>query len=73
MFNELNKLFDTSLTTDEPNNVFVDKFSVSSDGGIRDLIEAQFYRETCLAEEKKRSSILNVTLDKLIKAMVTTK
>lgn len=45
----------------------------NSEDGIKNLFEAEFYRETCLAQEKCNSSLLNVTLDKLIKAIAPLK
>ncbi len=70
MFNEINQSTFTSVTQNEQ-NLLSKRFN--SDFDIRDLIEAQLYRETKLAEEKKSSSILSITLDKLIKALVPLK
>ena len=70
MFNEINQSTFTSVTQNEQNLL---SKRVNSDFDIRDLIEAQLYRETKLAEEKKSSSILSITLDKLIKALVPLK
>ncbi len=72
MFNELMNLKD-SPTKPEEQNIIISKFASITDGGSRDLFEAQFYRETCLAEEKHNSTLLNVTLDTLIKAMAPLK
>ena len=73
MFNELNNLLNPSLAKGEPTEVSISRFISSSEGGIRDLIEVQFYRESCMEIEKKRSSLLNATLDKLIEAMAPVK
>lgn len=72
MFNELKQLVNSSKKMEEQ-NIFISKFTSLSEGGSRDLFEAQFYRETCLAEEKQNSSLLSVTLDNLIKAMAPLK
>ena len=72
MFKELLNLPDSS-TKKEEQNIFISKFTSISEGGSRDLFEAQFYRETRLAEEKQNSNLLNVTLDTLIKAMAPLK
>lgn len=53
----------------EKQSIFISKYALADDGGTRSLFEAQFYRETRLAEEKKNSNLLNITLDKLIKAI----
>lgn len=50
----------------EKQNIHISKYA-SSEAGTRDLFETSFYRETCLAQEKQNSVILNITLDKLIK------
>ncbi len=72
MFNELNDLANP-VSKPEEQNIFISRFASVTEGGTRDLFEAQFYRETCLAEEKHNSSLLSVTLDKLIKAMAPLK
>ena len=72
MLNELNNLVNSSKKIEEQ-NIFISRFTSISEGGSRDLFEAQFYRETCLAEEKQNSSLLSVTLDNLIKAMAPLK
>lgn len=72
MLNELMNLPDSSIKKEEQ-NIFLSKFTSISDGGSRDLFEAQFYRETRLAEEKHNSNLLSVTLDTLIKAMAPLK
>lgn len=72
MFNDLSNLENSALKPEEQ-NIFISRFASISEGGTRDLFEAQFYRETCLAEEKHNSSLLSVTLDKLIKAMAPLK
>ncbi len=72
MFNDLSNIEKSDLKPEEQ-NIFISRFASISEGGTRDLFEAQFYRETCLAEEKHNSSLLSVTLDKLIKAMAPLK
>ena len=72
MLNELKQLVNSSKKLEEQ-NIFISKFTSITEGGSRDLFEAQFYRETCLAEEKQNSSLLSVTLDNLIKAMAPLK
>ena len=72
MFNELKQLVNSSKKIEEQ-NIFISRFTSLSEDGSRDLFEAQFYRETCLAEEKQNSSLLSVTLDNLIKAMAPLK
>lgn len=56
----------------EEQNIYISKYA-SSESGTRDLFEASFYRETCLAQEKQNSILLNITLDKLIKAIAPLK
>ncbi|MBQ2594001.1 MAG: hypothetical protein II567_12070 [Candidatus Riflebacteria bacterium] len=57
----------------EEQNIFISKYASLNDDGIRDLFEAHFYRETCLAEEKQNSTLLSAALDKLIKAIAPIK
>lgn len=67
------KNFKNPVSKAEKQNVYISRYTNIADGGRRDLFEASFYRETCLAEEKQNSSLLSVTLDKLIKAMAPLK
>ncbi len=56
----------------EEQEIHISKYA-SSEGGTRELFEANFYRETCLASEKQNSVVLNITLDKLLKAIAPLK
>jgi hypothetical protein len=73
MINELNNLINPINTVPEEQNIFLSKYTSQTNDGIKDLFEAHFYRETCLAQEKQNSSLLTITLDKLIKAMAPVK
>lgn len=71
----LNDLKDFSNVTPalEEQNIFISKYTSLNEDGTRDLFEAQFFRETCLAEEKQNSTLLSAALDKLIKAIAPLK
>ncbi len=72
MINDLNNLINLTSKPEEQ-NIFISRFTSTNPNGIRELFEAQFYRETCLATEKHNSNLLSITLDKLIKAMAPLK
>ena len=72
MLNEL-KDFSNITPTLEEQNIFISKYTTMNEDGTRDLFEAQFFRETCLAEEKQSSTLLSAALDKLIKAIAPLK
>ena len=72
MLNEL-KDFSNITPTLEEQNIFISKYTSMNEDGTRDLFEAQFFRETCLAEEKQSSTLLSAALDKLIKAIAPLK
>ncbi|MBR4328298.1 MAG: hypothetical protein IKO19_07035 [Candidatus Riflebacteria bacterium] len=72
MLNEL-KDFSNITPAIEEQNIFISKYTSINEDGTRDLFEAQFFRETCLAEEKQNSTLLSAALDKLIKAIAPLK
>ena len=72
MLNEL-KDFTNLKHNLEEQNIFVSKYTSINEDGTRDLFEAQFFRETCLEEEKQNSTLLSAALDKLIKAIAPLK
>ncbi len=72
MLNELDNL--TKITPAlEKQDIFISKYTSLNEDGTRDLFEAQFFRETCLATEKQNSTLLSAALDKLIKAIAPVK
>lgn len=61
-----------SIDNLDAQSIVIARYS-AAEGGTRNLFEADFYRETRLAQEKQNSSILNLTLNELIKAIVPLK